>query len=261
MGLCACVSVEEFDFENYETSKAESVIYKDPIVDKVKEKKVVVPKRMIAKVQKAKKKRAEEARKSSPEPSPVPVLNPIQSQNSVIEDEELILEGPGLKMYTPERIVDSTSYPEGQQKGAALLVWSKRKESAEVEIFRVDRPQDRNFFSVNSHFLHIMIFFEKKYFWRVRLIDSEGKPLTDFSDLKALQVVRGQTPPRGISSPSKNEKLTPPAQQPEGEKSVPTKPEQPEKVSSKPKDSAKQVDLDRKFCIKSICLPSSWNFL
>ena len=185
--VCGCVSVEEFDFENYETSKAKSVLYEKPIVNKPKKVEVVVPQRMVAKVQKAKQERAQQKlgvyKKKTPQRAPQSFANDTKIEQA--------LAAPVMKFYTPDTVVDSQAQQESQ-KGAALLVWSKKKEAHfyEVRIYQEQRVEEKNSFISPSQFFHVMVFFDKNYLWQVRLLDENKEPLTDYSAIKALKVIR-----------------------------------------------------------------------
>ncbi len=94
-----------------------------------------------------------------------------------------------LKIYTPHIVVDKKS--EGQ-KGAVQLLWQKMDEESHYE---VEVSNGVNTYSNvdDKHFHHVMIYFGKDYYWRVRQVDL-GKR-TRFSAWRPVKVVKGAAQP------------------------------------------------------------------
>ena len=96
----------------------------------------------------------------------------------------------GLKVYAQEEYVDNQS--EGA-KGAAHLVWTKfpKGHAYQIEILR-----GNNLFSIvqTVHVMHVMLFWDKEYVWRVRVMDETGRPRTAFTEWKLLKVTHDPAP-------------------------------------------------------------------
>lgn len=80
------------------------------------------------------------------------------------------------------------------QKGAALLVWQKdrRSSAAEVEIRPTESPNRIETFVVSKNFFHIMVFFDREYSWKVRYLDENHQPISNFSAPSSFQIQRKQ---------------------------------------------------------------------
>ena len=110
----------------------------------------------------------------------------------------------GPKLYAPELAVDSRSRG---AKGAVMLVWRKypRKlqPTYEIEIIR-----DGKVYSVRQKWnvMHIMVYWNKDYLWRARVLDKELKPLTAFAQWKPLRVVRPEPVDNSLAKKKKKKR-------------------------------------------------------
>lgn len=92
-----------------------------------------------------------------------------------------------LKIYTPHIVVDKKS--EGS-KGAVQLLWKKMNEESHYEV-EVSNGVSTYSNVDDKHFHHVMIYFDKDYYWRVRQVDIDKR--TRFSPWRPLKVVRGES--------------------------------------------------------------------
>lgn len=100
------------------------------------------------------------------------------------------------KIYTPHIVVDKIN---GGEKGAVQLLWQKNGDSSHYEV-EVSNGAT-TYSNVDDHnFHHVMIYFDKDYYWRVRQTDLDKQ--TSFSPWRPLKVLRGegQTYERQLSS-------------------------------------------------------------
>jgi len=98
------------------------------------------------------------------------------------------------KAYTEGEQADYTKEPPADaEKGATVLLWSWSSDApkAEVRVFREGEADGGRQFISNRNFFHTMVFFDKNYFWQVRYLDADNKPVSKFSAPTRFQVVRG----------------------------------------------------------------------
>ena len=115
-------------------------------------------------------------------------------EKKAMNNQGMSLEAP--KTYTRGNLLDYTKEAsENAEKGATLLVWGRNKDISnhEVEIYREDRPNSRLQFKSSTNYFHIMVFMDKTYLWRVRYLDDNGQPLSEYSLEEKIKVLRPQS--------------------------------------------------------------------
>jgi len=118
------------------------------------------------------------------------VLSPASHGNEV---ETSAFKVPAPKVYTEGEQADYTKEPQPDaEKGATVLLWSWSSDApkAEVRVFREGETGGGRQFISNRNFFHTMVFFDKKYFWQVRYIDENNKPVSEFSAPTPFHVIR-----------------------------------------------------------------------
>ena len=109
------------------------------------------------------------------------------------------------RIYTPEVVEDNRS---AGKKGAVSLVWTRYRKAPMYEVELVRNGKANKFVHKRNSF-HIMVYYNQAYQWRVRVLDENKQPLSEFSKLRDLKVVRDGDPEeyRNVSSDGASDEM------------------------------------------------------